>query len=366
MFAARRGRIHDHVERVGDNMRRTFVIGCCAWALMHALLGATATADPIEDFYKGKSLRMIVGSPPGATYDIWARLVARHLGKHIPGNPALVVQNMQGAGGTTATNYAYNVASQDGTVVTLVGNTIPFEPMLGVPQTKFDALKLNWLGSPGQDTAVTMVWHTVPVASIADARTHKVKFAATSLNGTAAFYVRIFNDVFKTRFTLVFGYPGLTEAVLAMERGEVDGHPSPYWSYLKSAKPDWIKEKKIKFLLQFGRVRNPELPDVPFAHDLATNDADRAVLDAAVAPLAMGLPFFLGPDVPAERVAAMRRAFSDTFKDQEFLAEAKKQNLDIAPITAEEAQKTVVDTYNMSKPVVDRLRRLYEAGEQKK
>src|SRR5262249_24145513 len=171
----------------------------------------------IEDFYKGNTLRLIVGSPPGATYDIWARLVARHLGKHVPGNPTLVVQNMQGAGGVTATNYVYNVAPQDGSIITLVGNAVPAEPMLGVRQAKFDPLKLNWLGSPAQDTGVTIVWHTVPVGTIADAKTRDLKFAATSLNGTAAFYVRIFNDVFKTRFTLVFGYPGLTEAALAME-----------------------------------------------------------------------------------------------------------------------------------------------------
>jgi tripartite-type tricarboxylate transporter receptor subunit TctC len=343
-------------------MRRMLLIAGCIAVLAHAPIGAAA--DPVEDFYQGKSLRMLVGSPPGATYDIWARLVARHLGKRIPGKPVIVVQNMPGAGGATATNYVYNVAPQDGTVAALVGNTVPFEPMLGVEQTKFDALKLNWLGSPTQDTAVTMVWHTVPVATIEDAKTQEVKFAATSLNGTAAFYVRIFNDVFKTKFRLVFGYPGLTEAMLAMERGEVDGHPSPYWSYLKSAKSDWIRANKVKFLLQFGRLRNGELPNVPFAHDLVGNDADRALLDASVAPLAMGLPFFVGPAVPPERVAALRRAFADTFKDQDFLAEAKTQNLDIAPISAEEAQKTVADTYGLPAPVIERLRRLY-AGEQK-
>ena len=239
--------------------------------------------------------------------------------------------------------------------------------MLGVPQTKFDALKLNWLGSPGQDTAVTMVWHTVPVASIADARTHEVKFAATSLNGTAAFYVRIFNDVFKTRFTLVFGYPGLTEAVLAMERGEVDGHPSPYWSYLKSAKPDWIKDKKIKFLLQFGRVRNPELPDVPFAHDLATNDADRARAGCSGSATSDGTAVLprAGRAGRACRCNAPRLLLIRS-RIRNSSPKRRSRISDIAPITAEEAQKTVVDTYNMSKPVVDRLRRLYEAGEQKK
>src|SRR5262249_3516325 len=216
-------------------------------------------------------------------------------------------------------------------------------------------------GWPNQDTGVSIGWHTVPVDSIEAARTKEVKFAATSLNGTAAFYVRIFNDVFKTKFRLVFGYPGLTEAMLAMERGEVDGHPSPYWSYLKSAKSDWIKDNKIKFLLQFGRLRNPELPNVPFAHDLVRNDDDRALLDASVAPLAMGLAFFVGQDVPPERVAALRRAFANAFKDQAFLAEARTQNLDIAPITAEEAQKTVAETYGLPAPVIDRLRRLYDA-----
>src|SRR5579871_768659 len=251
-----------------------------------------AAAEDVAAFYAGKTLRLIVGTSPGATYDIWARLLGRHVGRHIPGAPGVLIQNMPGAGSTSAGNYIYNVAPQDGSVIGLMNNTLPFEPLLGVAEAKIDALKINWLGSPNQDTGVSMVWHTVPVDSIAAARSHEVKFAATSLNGTAAFYVRIFNEIFKTRFTLVFGYPGLTEAMLAMERGEVDGHPSPYWSYLKSAKSEWLRDRKIKFLVQFGRARNPELPNVPFAHDLATNDEDRALLDAAIAPLNMGLPFF--------------------------------------------------------------------------
>ena len=142
---------------------------------------------------------------------------------------------------------------------------------------------------------------------------------------------------------MILGYPGLSEVMLAMERGEVDGHPSPYWSYLKSAKPDWIRDKKVSF--QYGGIRNPELPDVPFAYDLASNDADRALLGASLAPLAMGYPFFMGPAVPRERVMAIRKAFADTFMDSSFLADAASQNLDIAPISGEDVEKTLQDTY---------------------
>ena len=338
----------------------------CALAFAVPIAATAAIAGEDANFYAGKTVRVIVGSPPGATYDIWARLVARHLGRHIPGTPSIVVQNMAGAGSTAASNYIYNVAPQDGSIIGLMTNTVPFEPMLGVEQAKIDALKINWLGSPGQDTGVTIVWHTVPVDSIEEAKTREIKFAATSLNGTAAFYVRIFNEVFKTRFSLVFGYPGLTEAMLAMERGEVDGHPSPYWSYLKSAKSDWISEKKVKFLLQFGRTRNPDLPDVAFAQDLATNSEDRALLEAAVAPLAMGLPFFAGPRVPSGRVETLRGAFADTFRDRQFIMDAKLQYLDVAPLSGKEVQRIVADTYGMPAVVLARLRRLYDPGEQRK
>jgi tripartite-type tricarboxylate transporter receptor subunit TctC len=325
---------------------------------------AGAKAQSPADFYKGKTVTMIVGTTPGATYDIWARLVARHLPRYIPGAPNVIVQNMPGAGSTLATNYIYNAAPQDGTVMGLMNSTNPFEPLLGVEQTKFDARKINWLGSPGQDTAVVMIWHTSPVNSLEDAKKKEVRFAATSLNGTAAFYVRIFNSVFGTKFKLVFGYPGLSEAMLAMERGEVEGHPSPYWSYLKNAKPDWIQNKSVKFILQYGASRNPELPDVPFAHDLVTNADDRALLDAAVAPLTMGYPFFMGPGAPRDRVTAIRTAFAETFADPAFLKDAAGQNLEIEPISGEAAEKSLLETYDMPAPVLERLKRLYR-GEEK-
>ena len=338
---------------------RSKMLAVAALTLLASLAGQAAAQTP-EEFYKGKTVTMMVGSTAGATYDIWGRLVARHLARHIPGAPAVVVQNVPGAGSTVMTNSVYNAPTQDGTTIGLMNSTNPFEPLLGVEQAKFDARKINWLGSPAQDTGVVTLWHTVPVNTFEEAKQKEVRFAATSLNGTAAFYVRIFNDVFHTKFKLVFGYPGLTEAMLATERGEVDGHPSPYWSYLKNAKPDWIRDRKIKFILQFGRDRNPELPDVPFAHDLVTNDADRALIDASVAPLAMGYPFFMGPSVPKDRVAAKRTAFADAFRDPAFLAEAKTQSFDIAPISGADVEKSLNETYDMPASVLERLRKLYK------
>jgi hypothetical protein len=177
--------------------------------------------------------------------------------------------------------------------------------------------------------------------------------------------MRIFNDIFKTKFSAVLGYPGLGDVMLAMERGEVEGHPSPYWSYLKNAKPAWLAEKKVKFLLQYGRTRNPELPDVPFAHDLATNDEDRALLDASVSPLALGYPFYAGPGVPADRIAALRQGFDATFRDNAFLEEAKTQNFDIKPLSGADLQASIEEAYGMPQSVADRLRRLYQ-GDLKK
>lgn len=324
------------------------------------LLPAPTRADAVSDFYSGKTITMIVGYTPSGTYDIWARLVARHLPKHIPGNPTMIVQNMPGAGSLTASNHIYHVAVQDGTVMGLMSATNPFQPLLGIEQAKFDAQKYTWLGSPTVDTAVILVWANAPVSSFEDAKKTEVVLGSTSPNGTSSYYARIFNDIFKTKFKLVYGYPGMVETFMAMERGEVQGHSSPFWSFMKSAKADWIRDKKVKVLLQYGGRRNPDLPDVPFGADLPMSDDDRQLFDAAMAPLSLGYPFLAGPGVPADRAKALRAAYAATFKDPEFLAEAAKQNLDIAPITGEQIEAIIKKAYAVPQKVIDRMKTLYE------
>ena len=325
------------------------------------LLNTSATADAISDFYKGKTIAMIVGYSPGGTDDVWARLMARHLGGHIPGSPNFVVQNMPGAGSITAANYIYRVAPQDGTVMGLMSTNNPFMPLLGLDQAEFDPLKFTWLGSPTVDTDVLMVWKTAPVNTFDDARKVEVILGGTSPNATSSFYARILNEVFKTKLKIIYGYPGMTETFVAMENGEVMGYPNAAWSFLKSSKPNWIRDKQVKFLLQFGGRRIPDLPQVPFAADMAMPNNERPLLIASMDMISLGYPFLMGPEVPADRAAAIRQAYSDTFKDPEFLADGAKLNLDIAPISGEQIQKVIADAYSVPQPVIEEMRALYNA-----
>ena len=324
------------------------------------MLGAVAAkADAIADFYKGKTISVIVGFSSGGIYDIWARLVAQHLSHHIPGAPNVVVQNMAGAGGLTAVNYVYNTAPQDGTAIAATSNLNPFTPLLGIKEARFDATKFQWLGSPTQDVALLVLWHTVPVDTLDDLKTHEVILGSTSPDSVSSFYGRLIAEIFKAKFKFVYGFPGLADTDLAIERGEVDGHPSVFWSHLVAAKPDWLKEKKVKLLLQYGAKPRPELPDVPYAQKLPMSPADRQLFDVSMAPLALGYPYMMGPGVPAERAAALRQALTDTFMDPDFIADAKKQGLEVDPVSAVGMEKTVAAAYGAPKPIVDRLRALY-------
>jgi tripartite-type tricarboxylate transporter receptor subunit TctC len=322
---------------------------------------AVLAADSVEEFYKNRQLTMIVGYTPSGSYDTYARVISRHLGKHVPGNPTVIVQNMPGASSMTASNHIYNVAPQDGTVMGIMSTVNPFAPLLGIDTAKFDPLKINWLGSPTSETAVVAVRGDTPVNSFEDAKKTEVLLGSTGPNGTSSYYARVFNEIFKTKFKLVYGYPGMTETFIAMERGEVQGHASPFWNSLKSGKSDWLKDGKLKILLQYGARRNAELPNVPFAADLPMSADDRQLFNAVMAPLSMGFPFLMGPGVPPDRLAALQTGYAATFKDPEFLADAKKLNVDVDPISPEDLVKTLRDSYNLPKPVIDRLKALYNA-----
>ena len=339
---------------IGRVMRRVI---CLFLALVFC--AAAAQADAVSDFYKGKTVTIVVGFSTGGIYDIWARLISRHLRRHIPGNPNVIVQNKGGAGGLTAANYVVSIAPKDGTVIAAAGNLNPFAPFLGITEARFDATKLQWLGSPTQDVAMVLVWHTVPVNTLDDLKTHEVVLGSTSPDGASSFYGRVIADIFKVKFRFVYGFPGLANTDLAIERGEVDGHPSVFWNHLSAAKPDWLKEKKVKILLQYGAKPRPELPDTPFARQLPMSDADRQFLDASMAPLALGYPYFMAPGTPADRVSAMRQAFKETFEDAAFLAEAKKQDLEVDPIAPDGMAKIVDEAYGVPRSVADRVLALY-------
>jgi tripartite-type tricarboxylate transporter receptor subunit TctC len=318
-----------------------------------------AYADAIADFYKGKAITLVVSSSAGGGYDTLARTVARFLGRHVPGNPAVIVKNMAGAGGITATNFLYNAAEKDGSQIGLLQNNTPFEPLLGAKEARYDPSKFEWLGTPSVETGVLVVWNASPVNSLADITRHETTVGAAGVNSTPAFYARLINDVFGTKLKIIVGYPGQTEAFMAMERGEIDGYPSVFLSTLQATKADWLPEKKIKALLYYGPEKRPELAHVAYAPELVTNEDDKALLDAAFAPLTLGRPLVMPPGVPAERLAAMRKALAETFADPDFFAESKRLGLgDNAARSGEEAQDAIRRAYAAPSRVLDRLRKL--------
>ena len=324
-----------------------FATGPRRAVVLTALL-ATAICVPaqaqqsVEDFYKGKSIDLYIGFTVGGGYDLYARLVGKYLGDHIPGKPRVTPKNMTGAGSRIAAGYVFSVAPKDGTALATADQSIPLEQATGESGINFDASKFNWIGNPIVDNNVVVTWYKSPVKTIADARTQEVAVGATGFN-TSSQYPQVLNSMAGTKFKIILGYPGGNEINLAMENGEVGGRGSNSWASWKASRPDWVRDKKLNVLVQIGLTKSPDLPDVPLLIDLANNDEDRAAMRLVSAPPTVGRPLFTSPGVPEDRVKALRRAFDDTMKDQAFLDEAKKFNLDIAPISGEELQKVVAD-----------------------
>jgi tripartite-type tricarboxylate transporter receptor subunit TctC len=323
------------------------------------LFVAPVQAQSPAEFYKGRTVTIVVSTSTGGGYDAMTRTIARHIGRHLPGNPTVVVRNMPGAGGITAVNWLYNVADKDGTVLGLVQNGTPLEPLFGTKEARYDATKFNWLGTPSFEVSMVLLWHTVPVNSIEDLKTKETNMGASGANSTPAFYTRLLNGTLGTKMKLINGYPGQNDAFLAMERGELDGYPSVFYSALTSTRPNWLRDKQAKAIVQYGPERLKELPNVPFAPDLLTNEDDKLLMQAAFAPQALGRPLLMPPGVPADRVAAMRKALADTFVDKEFQTDAEKIGLIVnAPRTGEQLQDVIAKAYATPSRVVERLQKL--------
>ena len=326
------------------------LIGICA---------PQAKADAIADFYKGRTVTVVVSSSAAGGYDTLARAVARHMGRHLPGNPVFIVRNMPGAGGMTATNFLYNNADKDGSVIGLVQNNTPFEPLFGTKEARYDPVKFNWLGSPSSETAMVLIWHAVPVNSIAELKAREVAVGVSGANSTPAFFTRLLNATLGTKMKPVNGYPGQNDVLLAMERGELDGHPSAFFSSVRSTRPAWLRDKTAKAIVQYGPEKLAELHDVPFAPDLVASDDDRLVMEAAFALLALGRPFLVPPGIPVERLAALREAFAATMADPDFLAEGEKMGLGLnAMRTGAQIQAVMERAYQSPPRVIARLRQL--------
>ncbi|MEA2906666.1 MAG: hypothetical protein QOI12_4053 [Alphaproteobacteria bacterium] len=318
-----------------------------------------ARADAVADFYKGKSVALTVSSSAGGGYDTLARTVARFLGRHVPGQPAIIVKNMAGAGGIVATNFLYNNAEKDGSHIGLLQNNTPFEPLLGTKEARYEPTKFNWLGSPSVETGIFVVWNAAPINSLADARQRETTVGAAGVNSTPAFYARLLNEVFGTKLKVIVGYPGQTEAFFAMERGEIDGYSSVFYSTLQATKPDWLPQKRIKAIVYYGPEKRAELAGVPYAPEIVSGDDNKILLDAAFAPLALGRPLVMPPGVPDDRLAAMRKALSDTFADHDFIAESERLGLGATvPRDGEQIQDVIRRAYATPPRVLERLKQL--------
>ncbi len=334
------------------------LIRCVALCLL--LAGAamrTAAADTVADFYRGKSISLVCSSSAGGGYDTLTRAVARFLGRHIPGNPSVIVRNMPGAGGIVATLNIANVAPRDGLTIANVQNNTPFEPLFGTKQADYNATKLTWLGTPSVETGLLIVWHTSKIKTLDDARKMVLTAGASGANSTPSFYARLLNTLLGLKIKIILGYPGQNEAYLAMQRGELDSYGVTFWSSLTSTKADWIKQKLIRILVQYGPDKEAALPDVPYGPDLVKNEDDKKLFEAAYAPLAAGRPFVAPPDLPPQRAAALRAGLLATFTDPDFLADAAKQRLVInKPTSGAALQARIVHVYQMPQRIVDRLR----------
>jgi tripartite-type tricarboxylate transporter receptor subunit TctC len=327
--------------------------------LLFASLSTPTQAEPVADFYAGKTITLVVGGSVGGGYDTLARAIARSLSKQAPGNPTVVVRNMPGAGGIITTNYLYNTAEKDGTVLGLVENSTPLAPLFGTKEARYDATKFGWLGTPSIEAGSVLVWHTVPVNSVDDLRAHVTTMGASGVHSTQAFYSRLLNSTLGTKMKIINGYAGLNDSFLAMERGEIDGSPSVFYSALTSTRPAWLPDHLAKVIVQYGPERLQELPDAPFAPDLVTNPDDKLLMEAAFAPMALGRPLAMPPAVPIDRLAALRKALADVFADSEFKAAADKSGLIVnAPRTGEQLQDVINHAYGSPSRVVERLRKL--------
>jgi tripartite-type tricarboxylate transporter receptor subunit TctC len=340
-------------------MVRSF--GARTGALLAALMLAApaAHAQSVEEFYRGKKIDLVIGYTPGGTYDLYARLVARHLGNHIPGKPLIVPRNMPGAGSRTAANWTYNVAPRDGTVLATADQSLSLQQAIGDKRVNFDTTKFVYIGNPNSENNTTAVWHTAGVKTIEDAKQKQITVGATG-GSTSSQYPKAMNAILGTRFKIILGYPGGNDINLAMERGEVDGRGSNSWTSWKATRPQWLAEKKINILVQIGLAKAVDLPDVPLLMDLGANDEDRAILKLLSASAAIGRPVFAPPDVPADRVKALREAFDAMVQDPAFRDEAKREHFDIEPMSGADLQRIVAEMVATPAPLTERLRGIIE------
>jgi len=316
--------------------------------------GTGASAQEAAPFYSGKTVAIIVGFGPGGGYDLYARLLSRYMGQHLPGQPKIIVQNMAGAGGVTAANHVYSAASKDGTVIAGVNQGAALFQQLAGKGTLYDPTKFRWIGRIGSSNNIMYTWAASGVRSLDDAKSREVIMAGSGIISDANIYPNVFNALLKTRFKIVNGYTGTSESNLALERREVDGRGGGSYSSLLSTRPQWLAEGTISLLAQIGFDKEPDLPNVPRLIDLVSTETERQIATLVTLPVEIGYNYWLAPEVPNARIAELRRAFDASMKEQGLLAEAKTMSLDIRPKSGAELEEMVGRSASIPKSVLVR------------
>ena len=316
-------------------------------AVVAAIAAIPAHAATAADFYRGRTIQVLVGFGPGGGYDLYARTLARFMGKHIPGNPTMLPQNMPGAGSLKAMNYIYNVAPKDGTVIGTFARGLVIEPLLGHAQgTRFQATKFSWVGSVSNEVSVCAFWSTTGIKSWADMQKKPYKIGGSAAGADSEIFPTVLKNIFHLPMQVVTGYSGGGADInLGMQRGEVDGRCGWSWSSLVSESRPLLDGKKIDITLQLALEKHEDLPNVPLVMDLAKTPQDKAALKLIVSRQSIARPFAAPPGVPADRLAVLRAAFDATMKDPDFLAEAKKLQLEVRPVSGAAVQKLISDIY---------------------
>ena len=330
---------------------------CAAGAALAAVGFVRPAAAQENPFANGKSLTVLIGFGPGGGYDLWGRVVARHMGRRLPGNPSGVPQNMPGAGSYNAANHIYNVAPKDGTVMGIIARDAPMGPLTGQKGPRFDPLKVSWIGTPTKETNVCIGFHTAKVKKVEDLFANEIIFGDIGAATGTHTYPKALSSILGLKFKLIAGFSSSAEVFLAMERGEVDGICESLDS-VHGKKPDWIPKKIVNVLFQGGAAPNPEIKDVPFILDLAKTDEQRQSIRFLYAGQAIGRPFLAPPDMPPARLKMLRDAFNATLKDAEFIAETKRLNLELDPETGEQLEATIRQIYATPKEIVERVSEL--------
>jgi tripartite-type tricarboxylate transporter receptor subunit TctC len=340
-------------------MRRMTMMGLLLTA---AGWGIAAPALAQEDSFKGKTITVLIGYAPGGTYDAIARLLSRHMPRHLAGQPTMIPTNMAGAGSIKAILHLYTVAPKDGTVLGVVARSYSIEPVFSPDSAKYDPTRFNPVGSTSSEVSVGVAWHTTGFKTFDDVLKNELTVGATGTTDDTGRFPMLTRKLTGAKIKIVQGYPGGNDITLAMERGEVQGRFGWSWGSVKSRSKDWLDQKKINLLLQMGMNRAEDLPDTPFIMDYAKTERDRQALELIFAPQVTAWPLIAPPDVPADRMALLRKAFDDTMKDPGFVSDAEKQRIDVEPVQGVEMQKIVQRISGFDRSVIERALELTAAN----